>query len=67
MTKRDSTRILWRVQVRKSRLHKWVNKGTFETRESARAEAWRRRVWGDSLGWSNGYGYGNTRVLRVER
>lgn len=37
----------WRVQVRKSRAHKWVNKGLFETRSVARGQAseWRRVGW----------------------
>ena len=46
----------WRVQVRKSSAHKWVNKGLFETRFSARYVAvWVYREW---------YGFGNTRVVK---
>lgn len=64
MTKRDSTKVLWRVQVRKSRAHKWVNKGQWETRSGARGSA---RVFRDiePCGDRYGYGFGNTRVLRV--
>lgn len=46
----------WRVQVRKSRAHKWVNKGLFETRDSAR--------WHASTGWRDLCGFGNTRVIK---
>lgn len=62
MAKQDSTKVLWQVQVRKSRAHKWVNKGRFETRENARAAAaWLR----GEPGWGAVYGFGNTRVVRV--
>lgn len=56
--KRDSTKVLWQVQVRKSRAHKWVNKGRFETRRNARLSA---ETWRD---WA---GFGNTRVVRVAK
>ena len=69
MTKTDSTKVLWQVQVRKSRLHKWTNKGRFEKRDNARVAAYCLRVWGVSgYGASTaaeGYGFGNTRVVRV--
>jgi len=45
----------WRVQVRKSMAHKWVNKGLFETRCSARTSAAIWREW---------VGFGNTRVVK---
>lgn len=52
----------WRVQVRKSRAHKWVNKGLFETREDARIQCAIFR--GDERYWSDVvYGFGNTRVI----
>ena len=65
-----STSIQWRVQVRKSRAHKWVNKGLFETRKTARHHAVlhrsaifvkHTRVW---VGPGCGVGFGNTRVVR---
>ncbi len=71
MTKTDSTKVMWQVQVRKSRLHKWTSKGRFETRGSARRAAYCLRVWGRSAwgsahdGFTQGYGFGNTRVERV--
>ena len=34
-----ATQTQWRVQCRKSRNHKWVNKGLFETRNRARDQA----------------------------
>ncbi len=37
--KTDSTKVLWQVQARKSRAHKWVNKGRFEVRSAARRKA----------------------------
>ncbi len=62
MTKTDSTKVMWRIQVRKSRAHKWVSKGTFETRRNAReAAAWFR----EGRGHVPAYGLGNTRVVRV--
>lgn len=67
--KRDSTKVLWLVQIRRSRNHKWVNKGTFETREVARAKAERFRIgwyWQD-LHDGTVVGFGNTRVVRHER
>ena len=58
-----STKIQWRVQVRKSRAHKWVNKGLFETRSVARGRASSlREQWAD--GPCSGQIYGNTRVVR---
>lgn len=70
MTKRDNTKVLWRVQVRKSRGHKWVNKGLYETRGAARYHAGWLRYWGTigKTGLVTGhYGFGNTRVIRYER
>lgn len=62
-----STKIQWRVQTRKGRAHKWVNKGLFETRDRAREQAaymrWdRMRNGAPMLG--TGFGFGNTRVMR---
>lgn len=63
----------WRVQVRKSRGHYWVNKGLFETREEARRDAVEKRalsVVRDErriIGTANGYGFGNTRVVKYVR
>ena len=69
--KRDSTRVLWRVQVRKSRKHKWVAKGTFETRKDAREKCAELRGEYNSV-WQcyvsdYALGFGNTRVVRVEK
>jgi len=65
----DSTKILWRVQVRKSRKHKWTNKRLFETRASARDAAGTYRMFSTRPGgkWVPKYGFGNTRVVRHER
>jgi hypothetical protein len=69
MTKRDSTKVMWRVQVRKSRQHKWTSKGLYETRESARDAAGTYRMFGtrQSEAWIPRYGFGNTRVLKYIR
>jgi hypothetical protein len=56
-----STKIQWRVQYRKSRSHKWVNAGLFETRKNAREAATWLRFYGNH---DIGYGFGNTRVVR---
>lgn len=57
-----ATKVQWRVQVRKSRAHKWVNKsGLFETRDAAREEAACLRV---GIVPGSGYGFGNTRIRR---
>lgn len=62
-----STKIQWRVQVRKSRVHKWVNKGLYETRRNAREVCSLIRGF-DHIApdhkWSPPYGFGNTRVVR---
>jgi hypothetical protein len=62
-----STKVQWRVQVRKSRAHKWVNKGLFETRDSARYEAMALRIGWSANHWDPAYGFGNTRVQRYEK
>lgn len=62
-----STKIQWRVQVRKSRAHKWVNKGLYETRERARDQAEYMREGRMCMGIvvpNTGFGFGNTRVVR---
>lgn len=67
MARTDNTKTLWRVQVRKSRKHKWQNKGLFETREAARKEATYQRVLFarfSSEMVNIGYGFGNTRVVK---
>lgn len=58
----------WRVQVRKSRAHKWVNKGLFETRRRARQIGEQMR-WRHPIGdvFVPGYGFGNTRVVKYVR
>jgi hypothetical protein len=62
-----STKIQWRVQVRKSRTHVWKNKGLFETRRRARDQAVYLRDGimrcGETL-TGTAYGFGNTRVVR---
>lgn len=60
----------WRVQVRKSRNHKWVNKWLCETRHDARFKAYMRREHG--FYESNGLltppvGFGNTRVVKYQK
>lgn len=57
----------WRVQVRRSRAHKWVNKGLFETREAARDKV---KFIRENNHYEVGnprvvqaYGFGNTRVV----
>ena len=58
----------WRVQVRKSRAHKWVNKGLFETRRNARNLAYVHRMFTVVSRTATlvvcGYGFGNTRVIK---
>jgi hypothetical protein len=59
-----ATQIRWRVQVRKSRAHKWRNaSGLYETRRDAREDAVSMR---DAIvsGTNNTVGFGNTRVVR---
>ena len=56
----------WRVQKRKSRAHKWANKGLFETRSAARLSASMHRDFHEFI---NGRfvppaGFGNTRVIK---
>lgn len=66
-SKTDSTRVMWRVQVRKSRNHKWMNKGLFETRAAARYNAVQQRhisVFGPLFAAP---GFGNTRIVRHVR
>lgn len=60
----------WRVQVRKSRAHKWVHGGLYETRTAAREQAAYLR--GDRLRNGEyvpdtGFGFGNTRVVKYVR
>lgn len=54
----DSTKVLWRVQVR-TKGGSWINKGLFETRAVARERCRALRI--------ETYGYGNTRVVRFEK
>lgn len=64
---RDSIYVVWQVQARKSRAGKWVNKGRYETRSNAREEALELRDLGYIHGRGfHGYGFGNTRVIRIE-
>ncbi len=58
MARRGAAKVLWLVEMRRTREHKWKTSGTFETRRSARAKAFAVR----SL-----YGRGNTRVVRREK
>lgn len=59
MTRTSSTKVQWRVQVRKSRADKWSNAGLFETRAAARQDAYYMREC-----HIDGVGAGNTRVVR---
>lgn len=70
MAKRDSTKVLWQVQARKTRQNKWENRGRFETREDAREKcAELREGWVEvcaaDLKETPIYGFGNTRVVSV--
>lgn len=68
--KKDSIYVVWRVQVRQSRQQKWRIYGTYETREVARAQAFYLRAGRLRAGRivpHSAYGFGNTRVVRVER
>lgn len=63
----SSTKVQWRVQVRKSRAHKWVNKGLFETRAEAR---WRALCLSTQMAAADRTiaAYGTfTRVVRYEK
>lgn len=65
----NSTQIQWQVQVRRSKAHKWVKKGTFETRQGARYDAACRRDGyitkkAGEVVHVQGVGFGNTRVSR---
>lgn len=75
MTRIDSTKVKWRVQVRISHYHKWQNKGLFETRSMARFAAKAEREGGEMIQISGqacryyladheGFGFGNTRTVR---
>lgn len=66
----DSTKVLWRVQVREGRWQKWQNMGLFETRKAARDQAAYLRAGRLKHGLivqGIGVGFGNTRVVRHER
>ena len=72
MKRTDGTVIKWRVEVRLAL--KWKAKGTFETRDVARARAQELRyphwIIDKATGQMRqipGYGFGNTRVQRVEK
>lgn len=61
-----ATQILWRVQTKAS-TGNWINRGLYETRDAARAQAayLRDDKWRNGLQIPNtGYGFGNTRVVR---
>lgn len=63
----SATKVQWRVQVRVSRNHKWCDRGLFETRKDARAQAaYLRigRVRNRVVMTETGFGFGNTRVTR---
>lgn len=64
MARTDSTKTLWRVQVRNARGLKWRNKGLFETRAAARyMAAYMRDLHVIDATAISGYGFGNTRVI----
>lgn len=69
MAKTDSTKVLWRVQIRINPNFKWKNKGLYETRDEARYVATTLRDYPDMGSISDthcglGYGMRNTRVVR---
>ena len=63
MTRIDSTKVLWRVET-KAKTGRWIKRGLYETRESARAmaTAWREGYYLDLVG--SPLGLGRTRVVR---
>lgn len=64
--KKDSTKILWRVEV--FMRGQWRLYSTYETRADARSMRTRLRGRHYMNGRRHpGYGFGNTRVVRVER
>jgi len=66
MAKTDSTKVMWRVQVRNSRSEKWRTHGQYETRETARhvAAVYRAGMSGKRKTLIPPLGFGNTRVVR---
>ena len=54
--KRDSTKVMWRVQVKAERADRWLNMGLYETRARARENAAEYRA----NGWL-------TRSIRYEK
>jgi hypothetical protein len=65
MARTDSTRVKWRIQVRKGKGLVWRNRGLYETRSAARYVATYMRDMHIVDGVvSYGYGFGNTRVIR---
>lgn len=66
MTRIDSTKTKWRVQIRLTRGGAWRNAGLFETRERAREEALflRNHTPFKSARPAGGVGFGNTRTVR---
>lgn len=66
MARTDSTKTLWRVQVRLGRDYKWRNySGLHERREDAREQAaWLRQLHRVDREFHPGYGFGNTRVVK---
>lgn len=70
MAKTDSTKVMWRVQVRRGVGLKWQNKGLYETRDAARYQAayLREGRWREGeVMPETGYGFRNTRVLKYIR
>lgn len=65
----SSTGVQWRVQTRKSKAHKWVNKGLFETRDAARLSARLHRscYCYEGAARVEPRGFGNTRIVRYVR
>lgn len=53
----DSTKIMWQMQTRKSKAHKWKNAELYETRVNARYAVSLARA-------PDMFGRGNTRVVR---
>lgn len=68
MSKTDSTKVMWRVMVRKARGLRWERRGLYETREAARhMAAYMRDVHTLDFTVFSGYGFGNTKVVRFVR
>lgn len=63
MTGIDNAKVKWRIQVRENRKGQWKNRGLFETKTGALAQA---RYLREGPVGSKGFGRGNVQVIRYE-